>query len=153
MPQYKLDSSHVKAGIVGGVVGGVVFGVMMAMMGMLPMVAKLVGAESVLVGFALHIIFSIIFGIAFAVLFGRVSVRRMPGIIWGLVYGAILWVFGPLVTMPLALGMGVRLSTAGATAALPSLWGHLVFGLILGLLFSVIASSAKPHLQAVRLEV
>ena len=141
----RFEYNHIKAGAIGGLVGGVVFGAMMGMMGMLPMVAKLVGGSTATLGFLVHIVISVIFGIGFAVLFGHVSVKRKPGIVWGLVYGFALWIIGPLVLMPMALGAGARLNLTGATAALPSLWGHLVFGFILGFLFSVMSDSEKPH--------
>lgn len=52
----------VPAGIVGGLAGGVVSGMMMQMMGMIPMVAMLVGSESVVVGWIVHLIIAAFIG-------------------------------------------------------------------------------------------
>jgi hypothetical protein len=52
----------VLAGIVGGLVGGVVFGLLMQMMDMLPMVAMLVGGESIALGWLVHLAISAFIG-------------------------------------------------------------------------------------------
>jgi len=133
------DTHHVKSGALSGVVAGVVFGAMMGMMGMLPMVAMLLNSESAVFGFLLHLVFSAIIGAGFGLLWGHKSLERGTGITLGLVYGFIWWFLGPLIIMPIWLGMGIQLSAAGMQMALPSLWGHLVYGFILGLVYSMMA--------------
>ncbi len=128
-----------KAGIYGGLVGGLLFGVMMAMMGMLGMVAQVVRSNSALVGFIYHMFNSAVIGALFVPLFGRLSSDKGRGLIFGLAYGVIWWFLGPLILMPLALGMGVMISAEGMKMALPSLWGHLVYGGVLGILYPVLA--------------
>lgn len=59
------------AGLVSGLAGGVVFGVLMQMMGMVPMVAMLVGSESVAVGWLVHLTISAFIGATYALLFAR----------------------------------------------------------------------------------
>ena len=128
-----------KAGIYGGLIGGLVFGIMMGMMGMLGMVAKVVRSDSVVVGFIYHMVNSVIIGVLFVPLFGRLASDKGKGLGFGLAYGVIWWFLGPLVLMPLLLGMGIRLSVEGMTSALPSLGGHLIYGGILGILYPVFA--------------
>ncbi|WP_165774864.1 hypothetical protein [Candidatus Viridilinea mediisalina] len=123
-------------GVVGGLAGGVVFGVMMAMMGMLPMIASLVGSNSAVVGFLVHMVISAVIGTSFGVLFGSRSTNFGQGAIWGLLYGAIWWVLGPLVIMPLMMGMGLQFGAALSGPMLMSLMGHLIFGLVTGLVFT-----------------
>lgn len=129
------QTNALSAGAFAGVIAGVVFGIMMGMMGMLPMVAKLVSSDSVAVGFITHLVFSTIIGVGFAFTLGMYAKDTSKAWLYGLVYGAIWWVLGPLIIMPLWLGMGIQLSAEGVKMALPSLWGHLVYGLILGVLF------------------
>jgi hypothetical protein len=123
-------------GVLGGVAGGIVFGIMMGVMGMLPMVAGLVGSSSALIGFGVHIVISIIIGIGFGFLFGEWSKTFGSASVWGLVYGAIWWVLGPLTLMPLMMGMGVQFASAFTTPRLMSLVGHLLFGLVAGLVYA-----------------
>jgi hypothetical protein len=52
------------------------------------------------------------------------------GAVAGIGYGAIWWVLGPLLVMPIMFGM--RPFSFDATT-LPSLMGHMTYGLILGL--------------------
>lgn len=120
---------RISAGVIGGLAGGLVFGVMMAMMGMLPMVAALIGSESAAVGFGLHLVNSVIIGLGLTVVLGGMLTTYGRGAVIGLLYGAFWWVLGALLIMPLMLGMppfGID------TAALMSLLGHLIYGLILG---------------------
>lgn len=141
-----IQKNLIIAGMVGGVIAGAVFGVMMGMMGMLPMVAKLAGASSAGVGFIVHLVFSAIIGTGFGIVFGKTAAAsRGVAAGLGLLYGIIWWFLGPLVIMPVWLGMGVQLSAAGMTMALPSLWGHLIYGLILGILFPLLAKGHDTH--------
>jgi len=139
------DTNHIKSGINAGLIAGVVFGAMMGMLGMLPMVAKLLGGSSAIWGFIVHLIFSVIIGGIFGFVFGHMAINKGTGVILGLLYGVIWWVLGPLVIMPVWLGMGLQLSVAGMTMAIPSLWGHLVFGFILGLIYPMFAQKEKTN--------
>ncbi|GIW66498.1 MAG: hypothetical protein KatS3mg095_0396 [Candidatus Parcubacteria bacterium] len=139
----KFDSKHIQSGILAGVIAGIVFGAMMGMMNMLPMVAKLFGSDNAVVGFIVHMFFSAIIGAIFGFVLGHQALEKGRGILLGLVYGFIWWFLGPLIIMPVWLGMGVQLSAAGMKMALPSLWGHLVYGFILGLVYALTASKVK----------
>jgi hypothetical protein len=127
--------------MIGGLAGGVVFGMMMGMMGVLPMIGEMVGRPSALVGFVVHMMISAGIGASFAVLFGRVVNAARGGLLAGMSYGGVWWVLGPLTLMPWMMGMGfgANLNVAAATAALPSLMGHLVYGIVLGLVHGALA--------------
>ncbi|MEO5925815.1 MAG: hypothetical protein ABIR70_18500 [Bryobacteraceae bacterium] len=130
---------NLKYGVAGGLAGGMVFGAMMGMMGMLPMIGQMVGVPSAGVGFLVHLMISALIGATFSVLFGQQVVSRTGGLGYGLMYGAIWWILGPLTLMPLMMGMGVTWSIAAATQAMPSLMGHLIYGGILGWTFARLA--------------
>jgi hypothetical protein len=118
------------AGLIGGIAGGLMFGVLMAMMGMLPMIASMVGSNSSLVGFGIHIVMSIMIGLGLTVIFGNLLLTNYTrGIVVGVGYGAIWWVLGPLMVMPMMFGMPLLTID---TAALFSLMGHLIYGAVLG---------------------
>ena len=103
----------------------------MATMGILPTLATMVGSQSPIVGFLVHMMISIAFGIGLTVLFGsRLLTGYIRGLVVGMVYGAIWWVLGPLMIMPMMLGGALFAINAGA---LLSLMGHLIYGAILGL--------------------
>jgi uncharacterized membrane protein YagU involved in acid resistance len=137
------NKHYIASGAMSGIVAGVVFGAMMGAMGMLPMVAMLLRSSSALFGFVLHLVFSAIIGALFGFAFGPRALEKGKGIVLGLLYGLVWWFLGPLVIMPVWLGMGVQLTAAGMQMALPSLWGHLVYGFILGLVYSMMASKVK----------
>ena len=124
------SGQRVLAGVVGGVAGGAVFGMLMAVMGMLPMIAMMVGSDVAAVGFGIHMMISIVIGLGLTVLFGNLLLTGyLRGLIVGMVYGAVWWVLGPLVIMPMMMGM--PLFTVDSTA-LFSLMGHVIYGGILG---------------------
>lgn len=126
---YADVSRRAMAGALGGLLGGLVFGIMMQMMDMLPMVAMMVGSESIVVGWGVHLVISVALGIGF----GVVSVRGLDswgaGIGMGVSYGAVWWVLGALLLMPLRMSMPVFVIN---TMAWQSLMGHLIFGAVLG---------------------
>jgi uncharacterized membrane protein YagU involved in acid resistance len=119
-------------GIVGGLAGGVVFGMLMGMMGMLPMVAMVVGSESALIGFVYHMFNSAVIGAGYGIVFGSQSHTYSQGALWGFLYGAIWWVLGPLLLMPLLMGMPLFMINQ---MTLMSLVGHLIYGLITGAVY------------------
>ncbi len=125
-------------GIVGGLVGGMVFGMMMQMMGAIPMIAKLVGSDSLVVGWLVHLAISAALGFGFALVVG--TRLRSIGVSLGLgaAYGMVWWVLGALIAMPLALGMPVFAFT---TTAWLSLMGHMVYGAVLGLVAYLLGRS------------
>ena len=133
-----MNRENLKNGILGGLVGGVVFGMMMAMMGMLPMIGKMVGQPNAVAGFAVHLFISAGIGAAFALFLGPFVQSNSRGAVLGTFYGALWWVLGPLTMMPLMMGMGlgVNWNLAAATKMMPSLMGHLIFGVLLGLSYA-----------------
>ncbi len=132
-----MSTRELKWGAFGGVAGGLIFGGMMGMMGMLPMIGSMVGQPTAAVGFVVHMVNSIIIGAGFAMVLGRFVSGTRSGLGAGLAYGGAWWILGPLTLMPLLMGMGfgVNWNAAAATAMLPSLVGHLMFGSILGVTY------------------
>jgi hypothetical protein len=79
----------VVVGVVGGLAGGVVFGMLMQMMDMMPMVAMLVGSESVAVGWLVHLAVSAALGVLFAIIPGRRATALAPGLALGAAWGVV----------------------------------------------------------------
>jgi hypothetical protein len=124
------------AGIVGGLVGGVTFGILMQLTGMIPMVAMLVGSDSAGIGWLVHLVISAGIGASFGVLLGGWATAMAPSTGLGLGYGVVWWVLGGLLIMPAWLGMGVFMFNAMAWM---SLLGHLIYGLLLGVVYALVA--------------
>lgn len=145
-----MNLRNLKLGAYGGLLGGVVFGAMMGMMGMLPMIGKMVGQPSAAAGFIVHLVNSAIIGAGFAVVFGRSASGFGSGLTAGLLYGGVWWLLGPLTLMPLFMGMGlgVNWNAAAATAMLPSLMGHLLYGAILGVSYYRLRRQTAAYVAA-----
>jgi len=129
-----MNVENLKLGAYAGLAGGAVFGVMMAVMGMLPMIGMMVGVPSAVVGFLVHLVISALIGASFATILHSIIRSTTSGLGYGLVYGGAWWFLGPLTLMPffMGMGLGVNWNASAASQMLPSLVGHLVYGVILG---------------------
>jgi hypothetical protein len=107
---------------------------MMGMMGVLPMIGSLIGLPNLFGGWVVHLLISAGIGASFAVLLGWLATGPTSSTLFGAAYGMVWWVLGPLTLMPWLMGMGfgVNWNSAAVVAALPSLMGHIVYGLIKG---------------------
>jgi len=123
------------AGVGAGLAGGLVFGMMMTMMGMLPMIGKMIGQPTVAAGWLVHLGISATIGASFAVLLGWLVTGKLSSLVFGTVYGTMWWLIGPLTLMPLFMGMGLgaNWNLTAAQDMLPSLMGHAIFGMVMGI--------------------
>lgn len=149
--------SKIFTGITAGLIAGVVFGVMMTMINtadgkpMMAMVAAVVGADSLFIGWLYHLFNSAFIGALFGLLFGgRLSSYR-GGFLWGALWGFVWWILGALILMPIFLGMNalapLTMEPMRMVAA-ASLVGHLLFGLILGPAFVLLDHRAPAAAEA-----
>lgn len=149
--------SRVLAGAAAGLAGGLIFGVMMQLMSapmpdggsvpMMAMVAMVVKSESIVVGWLYHLFNSAVIGALFGAILGQRVVDRRTGFVFGAAWGGVWWVLGGLILMPLALGMepfAPLQMPPMRPVALGSLAGHLIYGLILGFVFTVVAPYRRP---------
>jgi hypothetical protein len=136
--------SRVVYGIVGGLAGGVVFGVLMHLTDMIGMVGQLVGSQSVVVGWLVHLFNSALFGAVFALLFAKWASNIGSAIVLGLLYGVLWWVLGALLIMPAWLGMSEMIFKF-TTSAWQSLAGHLLYGLVLGVVYALFVRARNSH--------
>ena len=128
-----------------GVAGGLLFGIMMTTMGMMEMVAGLMGSESIVVGWIVHLAISVIFGAVYAVILGAMTTTYGRGAGLGAVYGLGVWVLGPLLIMPLWMGMSPFVIEQ---PQINSLIGHAVFGLVLGVVYAAATSGVPTTARA-----
>ena len=124
-------------GGVAGVVGGWAFGQWMAAVHFFPLVAGLVHSDSPEVGMALHFLIAVVIGASFGLLF-QPDVRGLGSSMgWGLGYGVFWWFLGPLTLLPLLQGQALDWSYEHGSALFGSLMGHIVYGLLVGLVYAV----------------
>ncbi len=122
-------------GAMAGLIGGLVSMPVMIATGVLPEVA---GVETTFVGFRavfIHLLVSTVIGMTYGLLFRDETSTPGNAISWGWLFGLIWWYLGPITLLPL-LPTGVcDWSTDAASALLPSLLGHLIYGAITALIF------------------
>lgn len=137
---------YVVNGVIGGVIGGILFGLFMQMMGMIGMIAGMVGSESLVVGWIVHLIISVIFGVTFAL------AHLVISNVWTLavLFGIGIWIVGPLVVMPLMMGMGTNLANAFTPDQLMNLVTHLFFSFVLAIVFKLRTEKQIAPKAAVR---
>jgi hypothetical protein len=132
-------TGRIVGGIVGGLVGGVIFGIVLAMVGMLPRIAGLVGSDNAVVGLIAHLVISAIIGAGFGLTLGIRATTLQQGAIWGGVYGVIWWILGPLLIMPVMMGIGPQFGIALTMPMMLSLVSHAVYGVATGLVYPTVA--------------
>ncbi|HGG0583401.1 MULTISPECIES: hypothetical protein [Bacillus] len=131
----------IKIGIIGGIIGGIIFGIIMQMMGKIAMIAGMMGSSSLLSGWIIHMMISIIFGITFGLLTSVIKNR----LVLTIVFGVGIWIVGPLVIMPIMMGMRTNLLNAFAPQQLMTLGTHLFFSIIVAIAFKI--CSINKHLK------
>jgi len=115
-------------GALAGFAGGIVSSPIMLQTGVLSKVAGIDTSLTNLHGLALHLLVSASIGMSFGLLFRNESPNLGSGIAWGWLFGLMWWYLGPLTLLPLMLTGVCDWSTDAASALLPSLIGHLIFG-------------------------
>lgn len=117
-------------GALAGLAGGLAFGAAMVEQGdMLPTIAAIVRSDVPLVGFLVHMAVAAIIGAGFGLLVARERLRAAEAILWGVTYGAFWWFLGALTLLPLLTGEPLLWTLEAAQGQLPSLVGHLVYGM------------------------
>jgi len=128
----------VVGGILAGLAGGWIFGKWMAQVNYYPLIADMVGSHSRMVGESLHFLFAVIIGVSFAFLFQR-EVRGLgSSMTCGVAYGIFWWFLGPLTILPLWMRHRPDWSNEHASDLFGSLVGHILYGVVIGLLYSAI---------------
>jgi hypothetical protein len=135
---------NISLGVKSGLVAGLAFGAMMVLMGVLPMIGKLFGFANPIFGFVVHLVFSAIIGATFGYFFGEAAKDETHAVLLGLVTGFIWWILGPITIMPVWLGGEARFALEAVGQAVPSLWGHIIFGFVLGLVYPILAKQNQP---------
>jgi len=125
-------------GTLAGIVGGWAFGKWMAQVNFYPLIAGLVGSNSKMIGESLHFLFAVIIGVSFAFLFQREARGYGSSMACGAAYGIFWWFLGPLTILPLWSRRPVDWSIGHASELFGSLVGHIVYGVIVGLLYAAV---------------
>src|SRR5262249_47336134 len=95
-------------------------------------------AFSGLRGIAIHLLVSTLIGMTYGLLFRNEASSLGLGVAWGWVFGLIWWFAGPMTILPLLLTGVCDWSTDAASALLPSLMGHLIYGAATAFAFLVL---------------
>ena len=115
-------------GALAGLAGGLVSLPVMAATGVLPKIAGLDSGLGGARGLLLHLMVSVGIGMTYGLLFRDEASSLGLGIPWGFLFGVIWWYVGPLTLLPLLLTGVYDWRASAASALLPSLIGHLIYG-------------------------
>lgn len=137
-----------QAGLIGGISGGVVFGVMMTMQMQMIIEMAIPGmyglGPSLAVGWAIHLFHSVVLGAVFGLILqtGGLGDRLDSNLIiaiGGLVYGVVLWIILASFIMPAWVGAMTEMAPPVPDWNVQSLMGHAVYGVVLGLVYALLA--------------
>lgn len=115
---------------------------------MIMMVAHMVRSDSLGVAWIVLLLGGALMGGLFGVLLGNRPARLGAWLVWGGLYGAVWWIAGSLVLMPVVLGMPAFSPLTTATmrgGATVSLLAYLFSGVILGGVFALLRGRNAVH--------
>jgi uncharacterized membrane protein YagU involved in acid resistance len=122
-------------GAFAGLVGGLAASPILVATGVL---SSVVGVDTHLSGFSgfiVHMLVSALIGMTYGLLFRHEASSLGLGVMWGWVFGLIWWYIGPMTLLPILLTGECDWRASAASALLPSLTGHLIFGATTALVF------------------
>ncbi|MGH9773983.1 MAG: hypothetical protein ACRD50_03440 [Candidatus Acidiferrales bacterium] len=122
-------------GALAGLAGGFISAPVLFVTGVLPKVAGLDTDFSNVRGLLVHLLVSAAIGMTYGLLFRNEASSIGRGMNWGWLFGLIWWYVGPLTLLPLVLTGECDWRVEAASALLPSLMGHLIFGIVTALVF------------------
>ncbi len=118
-------------GAAAGLAGGLIASPVMIAAGLLPKV----GGGGLVLGFVLHLLISSLLGVSYGILFRYEAPSLGLGASWGWLFGMIWWYLGPLTLLPLIQTGECDWRAEAASALLPSLLGHLIYGAVTAFTF------------------
>ena len=122
-------------GAFAGLVGALVSSPILFVTRVLSSVAGLDTHLSGFHGFLVHLLVSTLIGMSYGLLFRNEASSLGLGVMWGWLFGLIWWYIGPMTLLPLLLSGECDWRASAASALLPSLTGHLIFGAVTALVF------------------
>ena len=122
-------------GAFAGLIGGLVASPILIATGVLSSVAGADTHFSAFHGFIVHMCVSAVIGMSYGLLFRHEASNLGLGVMWGWLFGLIWWYIGPMTLLPLLLTGECDWRASAASALLPSLSGHLIFGATTALIF------------------
>ncbi len=137
-----------KAGVAGGLAGGLIFGAMMTMMMTnimemaIPVMYGIEGPAGE-IGWTIHMAHSAVLGVGFAAILAAkpelaASTGKTVGL--GVAYGIVLWAVLATFVMPAWVGAMGPMSPPVPDVNPMSLVGHVVYGAVLGAVYSAVAN-------------
>ena len=148
-PPFRRD---VVAGGVAGLASGLLFWWALQAQGMALTVPGLLGFTLSGVGVIPNLVSSTLLGAGFGALLRHQPKGHAALTSAGLLYGLLWWIVGPITLGPLWEGQGPTWSLVQASAAFPSLIGHLLYGGVTGLGFYLLVAAylrLRPEVEPV----
>lgn len=146
---YDVDGASLRTlesmgwGLLASLVGVVLFGFVLWETGEFRTIAGMVGQDALLVGVAVHVAVGCLLGMLYGRLFRYESPTLGAGIMWGVIYGKLWWILGPLTLLPLFLGEPFSWGTQALADALPWLVGLYFYGAATGAGFYLLEQRRK----------
>lgn len=125
-------------GAIAGLAGGIIASPVLLATHALPRIIGLDISLSGSKGLVLHLVVSAAIGMTYGLLFRNEASSLGLGVAWGWLFGLIWWFVGPMTVLPLLLTGVCDWSTDAASALLPSLMGHLIYGATTAFVFLLI---------------
>lgn len=138
MATYFTLTRAIVVGGLAGLVGGWAFSIWAVENNAFILIAGIVSSNSSFVGVLVHYTIAFLIGASFGLLFQRDARSFGSSLCWGMAYGFFWWFLGPLTLLPLLLHQPVNWSYQYASSYFGSLVGHIIYGILLGLVYALL---------------
>lgn len=125
-------------GSLAGLVGGWFYGRWLGQVNAFVLIAGIVNSNAKPVGIVVHYGIAAVIGASFGLLFQRDLRGYGSSLCWGFAYGLFWWFLGALTLFPVLHGQAVGWSYQQANVAFGTLVGHIVYGIVLGLIYALL---------------
>jgi hypothetical protein len=153
----------IAAGASAGLISGCVFAMLMLVIpvggrvgAMIALAASVADASSSLVGWLVYAAYGCVAGALFGALLDGQTANPRVAALWGALYGVGWWIIAELFLVPLLVGswswsFWTPEASAVGEVAVPLLAGHVVYGVVLGTIWSR-ATGGRPRRRQARAE-
>ena len=122
-------------GALSGFLSGLFIGIILFLADAFPKIVLKFGAKNELVAFSIHMFAGIVMGTLFGILFYEKIKSLKFSILFASIFSLVFWLLATLIVKPLRFGGSFLDAFIGVFQSLNIFFGHIIFGIVLGLAF------------------
>ncbi len=141
MQTRTFSQRNVITGVLSGIFAGIILAFALLHFDSITTIGELVGLSNIFSSLLFYLFLTAILGAIFAVAVCKISKKPIRAVVWGALYGILLWIINLIMLMA---KMKTECSSEEYSSIKPLLLlGYVVFGMILGLIYGWLKTRSK----------